>query len=139
MVVKFKLSPPKFWRQKNIISYLLLPFSFLYCFCIWLRRLYYKHLALERLPLPIIVVGNVTVGGVGKTPLVICLAELLKKAGRSPGIISRGYGRKINSNFPQNVTSESKVEEVGDEALLIAQRTKFPVVVAVDRVSAAKK
>lgn len=131
------LTPPKFWYKKNIISYLLLPFSFIYRGIVVLRKFYYQIFPGQKFSVPIIVVGNITVGGTGKTPLVICLAEFLKSNGYNPGIISRGYGGKSKS-YPLLVTSESKVEEVGDEALLIARRTKCPVVVGPKRTVAVK-
>ena len=136
--ILIKLVPPKFWYCKNIISYMFLPFSFVYRVIISLRRFYYKHFSAVKFPVPIIVVGNITVGGTGKTPLVICLAEILKKQGYKPGVISRGYGRKCKSGSII-VTPESKVEEVGDEALLILRHAKCPVVIDTDRLAAAKK
>jgi tetraacyldisaccharide 4'-kinase len=131
----FKLTQPKFWYKKNIISYILLPFSFIYIGIINLRKFYYQLFSKQKFPIPIIVVGNITVGGTGKTPLVIYLAELLKSKGYRPGIISRGYGGK-SKNHPLFVTSESRVEETGDEALLIMQRTKCPVAIAPKRITA---
>ncbi len=113
-----KLLQPKFWYKKGVVSYLLLPFSFIYLLLITLRKLYYKFFTHHKFSVPIIVVGNITVGGAGKTPLVIYLANLLKEKGYNPGIISRGYGRK-NRRATVSVTPESDVEDVGDEALLI--------------------
>lgn len=82
-----------------------------------------------------IVVGNISVGGTGKTPVVIWLAEYLRVHGYRPGIVSRGYGgRRIET--PRQVTSNSDVREVGDEALLIARRTGCPTWVCADRASA---
>jgi len=136
--VLFKLVPPKFWYQRNIVSYALLPFSFVYRGIVVLRKLYYQFFPGPKIPIPVIVVGNITVGGTGKTPLVIYLAELLKSNGYVPGIVSRGYGGQSN-NYPLLVIPESKVEEAGDEALLIARRTKCTVVVDPNRVAAAKE
>ena len=127
-----KLTVPKFWEQKNIISYALLPFSLIYQGIVRLRKLYYRLVAGKKPQVPVIVVGNITVGGSGKTPMVIYLTELLASKGYRPGIISRGYGGK-SSAYPLIVTPNSKVEEVGDEALLLAHRTQFPVVVAPNR------
>lgn len=73
------LTQPKFWYKRNIISYLLLPFSFIYIVIVNIRKFYYKIFSAKKFPVPIIIVGNITVGGTGKTPLVIYLAELLKK------------------------------------------------------------
>jgi tetraacyldisaccharide 4'-kinase len=122
------LTPPKFWQRRSIVSYALLPFSFIYLGIVSLRKFYYQIFPGQKFPVPIIVVGNITVGGTGKTPLVIYLAELLKNNGYNPGIISRGYGGK-SENYPLLVTLKRKVEEVGDEALLIARRTQCPIVV----------
>lgn len=134
----FKLTPPKFWQQKNIVSYALLPFSFIYRGLVGVRKFYYRLFPGKKFSVPIIVVGNITVGGAGKTPLVIYLAELLGNEGYKPGIVSRGYGGK-SKNYPLLVTPASRIEEVGDEALLIASRTQYPVVVAPDRVAAVNK
>jgi tetraacyldisaccharide 4'-kinase len=86
---------------------------------------------------PVIVVGNITVGGTGKTPLIIALAEQLVIAGLRPGIISRGYGGHGNRQ-PLRVTASSSPTQVGDEPLLIARATGCPVVVDTDRRRAAE-
>ncbi len=131
---------PKFWNQKNIYSFLLLPFSFLYIFIIKIRKFFYsrKFFTTTTFEEPIIVVGNVTVGGVGKTPLVMWLANFLKEQGFNPGIVSMGYGGKKN-NQPFEVMPTSDVSDVGDEALMIARRTKCPMVIAKNRVAAVRK
>ena len=85
----------------------------------------------------IIVVGNITVGGSGKTPLVIRLCHILRQAGFAPGVISRGYGRKKRDLRLVSPASDPGV--VGDEPLLIAQRAGVPVIVAPDRCEAARK
>jgi tetraacyldisaccharide 4'-kinase len=84
----------------------------------------------------IIVVGNITVGGSGKTPIVIRLCHVLRSAGLSPGVVSRGYGR--SGKRPRLVSPASDPGLVGDEPLLIAQRAGVPVVVAADRCEAAR-
>jgi len=86
---------------------------------------------------PVIVVGNITVGGTGKTPLVIWLAQHLKQAGFRPGIISRGYGGQAQS-WPQLVTADSDAAQVGDEAVLMAKQAACPVAVGPLRVGAGK-
>ncbi len=136
-MILIKLYLPKFWYRREIISYILLPLSFVYRAIIGLYRLYFKHFPSIKFPVPIIIVGNITVGGAGKTPMVIGLADLLKRQGYKPGVISRGYGRKSSGSIV--VTPESKVEEVGDEALLIARRTLCPVLVDKDRAASVKK
>ena len=122
------------------LSYLLLPLSFIYRSIIFIRRKLYRLSIFKshRLPVPVIIVGNITVGGTGKTPLVIALTEALKKHGFHPGIISRGYRGKSQS-WPQSVTPNSDPYLVGDEAVLMAKKTGVPVVVGPKRVVAAQK
>ncbi len=88
-------------------------------------------------PVPVIVVGNISVGGTGKTPLVLFLCEQLIQAGYKPGIISRGYKSAVTS-FPFHVTPDTAVSLAGDEPALLAQRSGCPVVIAPDRVAAAE-
>jgi len=90
------------------------------------------------LPVPVIVVGNISVGGTGKTPLTIALIERLRSEGWTPGVISRGYGAKP-PGFPYSVTSRSTAREAGDEPCLIVQRTGVPLYIDPDRVAAARK
>ena len=91
-------------------------------------------LASTRLPVPVIVVGNIFIGGTGKTPLTIWLAEALRAAGFTPGIISRGHGGK--GALPREVTLDAQASDVGDEPLLIARRTGCPVMVGRARADA---
>jgi len=126
------LRPPKFWYKRNIISYSLLPFSFFYILIGILHRWFCKIFYTYKSPVPVIVVGNITVGGTGKTPLVICLAKLLQEQGYRPGIISRGYGGN-SKTYPLSLDVNSKVVNTGDEALLMFRHTKCPVVVGPDR------
>lgn len=130
-------SMPKFWYRRGISSYILFPFSLVYRVIIWLRKLYYRYGPRVKFPVPIIVVGNITVGGTGKTPLVIFLAQLLKNQGYFPGIVSRGYGRENSRGF-MLVAADSKVTEVGDEALLISRQVDCPVIVDINRSRAVK-
>ena len=128
---------PQFWYQpRSWISWLLIPFSLLYQLAIILRRMAYT-LGLKKnrqFSVPIIVIGNVTVGGSGKTPLAIWLVNQLKKQGFQPGLVSCGYGGKIK-NQPQVVTPNNDPRLVGDEAILLA-RTGCPMVVGADRPAA---
>ena len=89
-----------------------------------------------RLPVPVVVVGNIGVGGTGKTPLVLWLAQRLLAGGRRPGIVSRGYGGSATG--VTEVRADSRVEAVGDEPLLLARRSGVPVFVGRDRVAAAR-
>ncbi|MFV0477450.1 MAG: tetraacyldisaccharide 4'-kinase [Parahaliea sp.] len=90
-----------------------------------------------RAPVPVVVVGNITVGGTGKTPVVIALVEALQAAGLRPGVISRGYGASVGG-FPRELSANSRASEVGDEPLLIYQRTGAPCVVDPQRARAAQ-
>ena len=127
------------WYKDAFLGVWLMPLSFLFRDAIRFRRFLYRSGALKSytLPVPVIVVGNITVGGTGKTPLIICMAEFLKESGYRPGIISRGYGGKAES-WPQWVSAESDAKLIGDEALLIAKQTGCPMVVGPLRVEAAK-
>lgn len=119
------------WYNKNPLLYLFWPFSLLYRLAAFIQRLPYiiSLKKINRFPKPVIVVGNITVGGTGKTPLVIALANYLVMQGYKPGIVSRGYKAKA-SYFPQWVETSSDAEWVGDEPLLIAKRTQCPIVIA---------
>lgn len=90
-----------------------------------------------RLEVPVIIVGNITAGGSGKTPLVTALISLLKEKGYKPGIISRGYGGKA-SVWPQQVRPDSDPVMVGDEPVLLARNCQVPMAVGPDRVAAAR-
>lgn len=131
------ITAPQFWYQpRSWISRLLIPFSLLYRLAVTLRRSAYA-LGLKKnrqFSTLIIVIGNITVGGSGKTPLAIWLVNYLKKQGFQPGLVSRGYGGKTK-NRPQVVTPNSNPRVVGDEAILLA-RTGCPMVVSVNRPAA---
>jgi len=118
------------WYRGQPIFWLLLPLSLLFLIITAVRRWAYACglLASYRAPVPVIVVGNITVGGTGKTPLVLALVERLRAAGYRPGIVSRGYGGE-SANYPRLVVADDAASEVGDEPLLLAQRTQVPVVV----------
>lgn len=123
----------------NLIAVLLWPFSLLFGAVVRARRLLYLHgfFKSERVSVPVIVVGNISVGGTGKTPLVARLVELLREAGYKPGVISRGYGGQ-SAEWPRYVTADSDPRQVGDEPVLLVQRCRCPVVVDPDRVAAAR-
>jgi len=92
----------------------------------------------EKLPVPVIVVGNISVGGTGKTPLVIAITQYLKAQGYRPGVICRGYGGKAG-HWPQQVSLDSDPELVGDEAVIIANRCRCPVCAGPSRIESAKQ
>jgi tetraacyldisaccharide 4'-kinase len=129
----------KIWQKKNFLAYLLWPLSFIYGIFIFLRRKFYQlhFLKINYLTVPVIVVGNITVGGTGKTPVVIALARFLKEKGWRPGIVSRGYGGNTQL-FPCLVHQNSNAREVGDEPLLIAQHTACPTIIDPNRSRGAK-
>ena len=101
------------------------------------RKKHQSNNKLQKLAVPVIVIGNIAVGGTGKTPLLIALANILRNKGINPGIISRGYGGKATA-YPLEVSSETNVAECGDEAILLEEKTRCPVVVAPDRKKALK-
>jgi len=126
------------WKRRGASAWLLLPLASIYCTVIRLRRAAYRAgwLKTEKLPTPVIVVGNITVGGSGKTPLVIALVNTLKARGYRPGVVSRGYGGSAR-NWPRVVHADSDPADVGDEPVLINRRTNCPVIVGPDRIRAA--
>jgi len=128
------------WYRKTVLSFLLLPISWLYCSLVLLRQALYRLgvLAAVKLSVPVIVVGNITVGGTGKTPLVVWLAGFLRQQGMRPGIVLRGYKGQA-SDWPQSVTPSSDPALVGEEAVLLARRGACPVVADPDRVRGAQR
>lgn len=128
-----------FWYQATRWwVWLLYPLSLLMLMMSNVRRFCYQkgYLLSYQSPLPVIVVGNISVGGNGKTPFVISLCELLIKQGYKPGVISRGYGGKSN-HYPLLVTMQTTGKEAGDEPVLIHKRLHVPVVVDPVRSKAA--
>ena len=125
------------WYKKHPLSTLLIPLSWLFCAVVRIRRQAYKRNLFTRrnITIPIIVVGNITVGGTGKTPLVSWLGKFLKQQGFKPGIISRGY-KGHAKEWPQIVHSDSDPYLVGDEPVLLARQSECPVVVSPNRFQA---
>jgi tetraacyldisaccharide 4'-kinase len=130
----------KIWYGESLLYLLLLPLTWLYTTVVAGRRYLYTAgiFSSETMPVPVIIVGNMTVGGTGKTPLAIWLVTQLKEKGFQPGIVSRGYRGKVGS-IPVKATPESDPDIVGDEAVLMAKRGNCPVVVHPDRVAAAHR
>ena len=130
----------RIWYHPNILKYFLYPFSLVYCLIIFIRQFLYKIKLLKahHVNAPVIVVGNITVGGTGKTPLVITLIDELNKHGFHPGIILRGYRGK-SKTWPQYVDAKSDPILVGDEAVLLTTKTKVPVMAGPNRVTSAEK
>ena len=129
----------KLWYTDTPYKYLLMPLSKIYEGIVTIRKKYYRKKSTKNseFNVPIIVIGNLTVGGTGKTPLTIWLANFLKQHGYKPGIVSRGYGGKAFI-YPQTVNTDSDPTIVGDEPLLIAQHTQCPVIVDPNRVMAVR-
>jgi tetraacyldisaccharide 4'-kinase len=121
---------PQFWERRGPTSLVLWPLSKVYGWVNQVLDLLNELNLGRRKPqaVPIIIVGNIRVGGTGKTPIVIALAERLARMGWKPGIISRGYGATASIR-PRQVKSDSNPADVGDEPVLIAQRTnnQFPI------------
>jgi tetraacyldisaccharide 4'-kinase len=125
------------WYRITPLHLLLLPISLLFNLIISVRRKLFRHglFTSVKLPVPVIVIGNITVGGTGKTPLTLWLAEQLLAHGWHPAIISRGFGG--SGQHPQAVFSNSNPDAVGDEPALMAQRQLCPVWVGRDRPATA--
>jgi len=123
-----------YWNGLNFVSLMLLPLSWLFCFISKLRLALYriKFFKSFKAPVPVIVVGNITVGGTGKTPLIIELVKQLRSMGKNPGVISRGYGG-ASASWPLLVDENVTAVQVGDEPKLIHERTACPVSVGPNR------
>lgn len=126
------------WRQRGWLARLLWPLSVLLGLLVRLRQGLYLSgfLQRHRVPVPVIVVGNVVAGGAGKTPVVMALARHLQARGLHPGVISRGHGRRTRGC--REVHADSPALEVGDEPALIKRSTQVPVFVAARRIDAAR-
>lgn len=132
------VSRQQLWARTGVLTVLLLPFALLFSVVSGLRRLAYRRgwLASFSVGVPVIIVGNITAGGSGKTPLVIWLVNWLRARGYRPGVVSRGYGGTAHGCI--EVRPDSPPEVAGDEPLLIRIKTDSPVVVGRDRVAAAR-
>lgn len=130
------------WQRVTPITWLLLPLSFLFAAISRVRRALYRArvLPVTRVPVPVIVVGNLVAGGSGKTPLVLWIARYLHGKGWRPGIVSRGHGGSLAASGgpPSGVNAASDPAVVGDEPLLLARRANCPVWIGVDRAAACK-
>ncbi len=127
------------WYRIGLWHLLLVPISGVFLALVMLRQFFYRVGIFKsfQLPVPVIVIGNISVGGTGKTPLVIWLVRRLQQAGYRPGIISRGYGQSQHNI--QEVRANAAAAMVGDEPLLMAKQLNVPVFVGRDRVAVAKQ
>jgi len=125
------------WYRLSWLSVLLLPIAAVFGCAVALRRALYRAGALRsyRVPVPVIVIGNITAGGTGKTPLVLWVCDFLKGQGYEPGIVSRGYGGRGET---MAVRADSAPDIAGDEPVLLAQRSRCPVWIGPNRVDAAR-
>ena len=136
--MRFNVNNHWYRETHSFLSFVLLPLSLVFGAIVAVRRLLYRKGFKKTwlAPVPVVIVGNITVGGTGKTPLVIWLADFFKAQGYNPGIVSRGYGGDGLLKFVDKNTS---TQLAGDEAVLLARRTACPVVTGLDRVAAVKK
>lgn len=127
----------RLWQKKTVFTRLLYPVTWVYQWSIQIRKWFLVTFKQQTFSVPIIVVGNLSTGGVGKTPLVIALVEYFRTKGLSVGVVSRGYKAQTR-NFPHEVTAHDTARLVGDEPFLIALKTQVPVVIAPKRVQAVE-
>lgn len=128
----------KHWTSRGLLAWLLWPVSLAFRLAVAIRRVLYqlRLMKSEHPGVPVIVVGNLSVGGSGKTPLVIWIAEHLKKKGWTPGIVSRGYGAPIAN--PRAATIADDAAEVGDEPIVLSRRSGCPVWVGAERIAVCR-
>ncbi|HKX43587.1 MAG TPA: tetraacyldisaccharide 4'-kinase [Burkholderiaceae bacterium] len=126
------------WLKRGPLAITLWPLSQLFALVVRIRRTLYAagRLPTQELPVPVIVVGNLIVGGAGKTPTAIAIVQLLQRRGYTPGVVSRGYGRREDGVL--SVDDDTQATAAGDEPLLIRRRTRAPVAVGRDRAAAAE-
>ncbi len=129
-----------FWyQQNNPLRYLLYPFHLLFHFFVYMRICFYQWgiFKSKKVNCPVIIIGNITVGGTGKSPLVIHLADVMTKAGFQVGIVSRGYGGQ-SETYPLEVMDDSLPDVVGDEPMMIKAQTQARLVVDPKRARGAE-
>lgn len=127
----------RIWYGNHPIKWLLWPLSLIYILVVSIRKLVLVYYAQTRFPIPVIVVGNLTVGGVGKTPLVIEMVRQFQRRGKKVAVVSRGYKARIKA-FPHEIKHSDRAEDVGDEPYLISERALCPVVIDPNRVQAVE-
>ena len=130
--------PERHWYRLSALSVALAPLGLAFRLVVCVRRAAFAAAILKshRLPVPVVVVGNIVVGGTGKTPLVLWLVDALRSRGLRPGIVSRGYR---GANHPaRSVPASASAAQFGDEPVLLAERSGAPVWIGRDRVAAAR-
>ena len=130
----------QWWYSKpGLVAWMLWPFSWLYRFVCFLHRMLFKLglIPVYQPSVPVVVIGNLTVGGVGKTPVVSALVQHFINQGKTVGVVSRGYGGQ-SKVWPRQVTAESDPKLLGDEPVMLARKLGCPVVVAPKRVDAIR-
>lgn len=127
----YEREPPPWWTRVLAVLFGILS---------GMRRGLYRAGILKstRIAVPVVMIGNIAVGGTGKTPLTIALVKLLRENGYSPGVISRGYGGRVGAEALR-VSGDTNVERSGDEALMLARRTGVPVYIHPRRARAARR
>lgn len=132
------MATPTHWQHRGAIALLLLPITAVFAAVAVLRRTAWRHglLKAQHPGVPVIIIGNISAGGTGKTPLTLWLAQFLQQQGKHPGIISRGYGAA--ATHARAVPLDGKPQDYGDEPCLMAQRAGCPVWVGSDRVAVAR-
>ncbi|MBA4741195.1 MAG: tetraacyldisaccharide 4'-kinase [Azoarcus sp.] len=133
------MHPPAFWRRRGALALTLLPLAGLFASLAALRRTAYRRgwLPADAPGVPVIVVGNIAVGGSGKTPVVQWLIDVLRVAGFSPGIVSRGHGG--SERGPALVPADGDAARFGDEPVLLARVSAAPLVIGRDRPAAVRR
>ncbi|HEY7883516.1 MAG TPA: tetraacyldisaccharide 4'-kinase [Cellvibrionaceae bacterium] len=124
------------WYLRRRWVYWLLPLEALFRLLVWIRRQLLQRFAQHTLPIPVVVVGNISVGGTGKTPLIVALVRHLQERGLKVGVISRGYGSAA-PEYPYVISAVSTAGEAGDEPLSIWRATGCAVCIDADRLAAA--
>lgn len=124
------------WYGKSRWIYGLLPLSWLFGAVSCARKFLFVHFLQKKMSVPVIIVGNISIGGTGKTPLIIELVKYLQQQGHKPGVVSRGYGG-VAPHYPYLLNTQSLASVSGDEPLLVYKSTQCAVCVAPDRVAAA--
>ena len=136
-----KINPHHFWAKRGAVNIALLPLSLVFGIIIAIRRAIWRLIGDARADVPVIVVGNISIGGSGKTPTVIALAEALQRRGKRVGILSRGYRREKTGAQPYIALPDRPFDAamLGDEPTLLMQRCRCPIAVGADRREAMRR